>query len=114
MNAFVFYYSLAKQVIRMINQERLLAGLLLGFVLLFVPAICYAGIPWEAPLTQVTNSLAGPVARSLLILAIVSSGVAIAFSEGGSWIRYLMAVVMGGSCIMLAVSFLDIFGTTGG
>ncbi|CVK21537.1 TrbC/VirB2 family protein [Sporomusa sphaeroides] len=104
------------QIIAIISQitgfrrRDLLTGCLIALTVLLFPAVCHAAaVPWEKPFQMVVNSLSGPIARGLLILAIVSAGCAIAFSEGGSWIRYLMGVVMGGALILLAVSFLDIF-----
>ena len=65
----------------------------LGLVFLF-PKVSLAGqqaggqaMPWEGPITSVLNSLTGPVAQALCILAVVALGFGMAFSEGGSTMR---------------------------
>ncbi len=58
------------------------------------------GMPWEGPLQNLVDSLTGPVAKAIGIAAIVSLGVGIAFSEGGSMLRKALFVVLG-----LAITF---------
>ncbi|MGI9507988.1 MAG: TrbC/VirB2 family protein [Geminicoccaceae bacterium] len=43
-----------------------------------------SGLPWETPLQTITDSMSGPVLQSMLILAILVSGVMIAFTEVGA------------------------------
>lgn len=73
------------------------------------------GMPWEAPLQQVLDSLTGPVARAAAIVGIIISGMAILFSEGGGGIRKLAFVGLGIAIMFGAVSFfLTFFGFAGG
>ena len=57
-------------------------------------------MPWEGPLSDLIESLTGPVAKAIGIAAIVCLGIGIAFSEGGSMLRKALFVVFG-----LAVTF---------
>jgi len=72
-------------------------------------------MPWEGPLDQIVQSLTGPVAKGLGVLAIVSVGFAFAFSEGGSTLRRVLGVVLGLSIAFAAAQFgLTFFGFSGG
>lgn len=74
-----------------------------------------SGMPWEGPLQQVVDSITGPVARAAAVIAIVVSGIAIMFSEGGGGIRKLAFVGLGIAVMFAAVSFfLGFFGFAGG
>ncbi len=74
-----------------------------------------SGMPWEAPLQQVVDSITGPVARAAAVIAIIISGVGIIFGEGGGGIRKLAFVGLGIAIMFAAVSFfLDFFGFAGG
>ncbi len=74
-----------------------------------------AGMPWEAPLTTLLNSLTGPVARIAGVAAVVLTGLGIAFSEGGSGMRKLITVFFGLSIAFSAAAFfLPLFGFAGG
>lgn len=74
-----------------------------------------SGMPWEAPLQQITDSITGPVARAAAVIAIVIAGVTIIFSEGGGGVRKLAFVGLGIAIMFAAVSFfLNFFGFAGG
>lgn len=74
-----------------------------------------SGMPWEAPLEQVVDSITGPVARAAAVIGIVIAGVTIMFSEGGGGVRKLAFVGLGIAITFAAVSFfLDFFGFAGG
>lgn len=57
-------------------------------------------MPWEGPLTRISNSLSGPVAKAAGVIAIASTGLALALGESGGLFRRLMQVVFG-----LAIAF---------
>lgn len=86
----------------------------LGVLLLF-PHTSLAGqqggqaMPWEGPITSVLNSLTGPVAQALCILAVVGLGFGMAFSEGGSTMRRAMGLLFGCSIAVTAVTFATTF-----
>ncbi len=74
-----------------------------------------AGMPWEAPLTQIADSLTGPVARVAGIIAIVLTGLGFAFSDGGGTLRRMMGIVFGLAIAFSAATFfLPLFGFAGG
>ena len=71
-------------------------------------------LPWEAPLQRIADSLAGPVTTSVLILAIVVLGFALAFAEGAI-LRRVLGVVLGGTIAAAAASLVSsFFGTVSG
>lgn len=85
---------------------------------LLAPAVAFAGgsgMPWEGWLDQILNSITGPVARAIGVIAIVACGLGIAFSEGGSGMRKLLTVCLGLSIAFTASSFfLGFLGYGGG
>jgi type IV secretion system protein TrbC len=66
-------------------------------------------MPWEGPITQVLNSLTGPVAQAMCILAVVALGFGMAFSEGGSTVRRSLGLLFGCSIAVTAVTFATTF-----
>ncbi len=73
------------------------------------------GMPWEGPLTQILDSLSGPVARIIGVIAIIMTGLGIAFGEGGGGLRKLLFIVFGLSIAFSASTFfLAFFGFGGG
>lgn len=85
------------------------------------PSASFAGagggtaMPWEGPITSVLNSLTGPVAQALCILAVVALGFGLAFSEGGSMMRRSLGILFGCSIAVTAVTFATtFFGFTAG
>ncbi len=68
-----------------------------------------AAMPWEGPIESVLNSLTGPVAQALCILAVVALGFGMAFSEGGGVMRRSMGILFGCSIAVTAVSFATTF-----
>ena len=73
------------------------------------------GLPWESSLQTIVNSLSGPVALLLSPAAIIVTGIAVMFSEGGSMARKAAGVVLGISIVAGATSILtNVFGLTTG
>ena len=71
-------------------------------------------MPWEDPIIRLVESLTGPVAQSLLTLAVLLLGFSFAFSEG-AFMRRILGVVLGGAIAATAASFaLDFFGFASG
>lgn len=66
------------------------------------------GLPWEGPLTTLKNSLSGPVALSISIIAIVIAGCTLIFgSEIDGFARKMIVVVLVIAVIVAANSFLS-------
>jgi type IV secretion system protein TrbC len=57
----------------------------IGAAVVLVPEVAFAagggggGLPWEAPLTTIANSMTGPVAFSLSLIGIVVAGAMLVF-----------------------------------
>jgi len=66
-------------------------------------------MPWEAPLTTIQNSLSGPVAKAVGIIAIVITGLGFAFAEGGSAMRKGVGIVFGLAVAFTATTFISSF-----
>jgi len=70
------------------------------------------GLPWEQPLDAISRSLQSPVAKAVGVIAIASTGLALAMGESGGVFRRLIQVVFGLSIAFAAatwgVSFLGL------
>jgi type IV secretory pathway VirB2 component (pilin) len=87
------------------------------FALLWPAAAFAAGsnMPWEQPLTQILDSVQGPVAKVIAVLIIISTGLALAFGETSGGMRRLIQIVFGLSIAFAAASFfLTFFNFAGG
>lgn len=84
----------------------------------FVMPSVYAaatGLPWESPLQKILDSISGPVAKILGVLAIIIAGFGIAFGESGGGMRRIFQIVLGLSIAFTASSLIvNLFGFTGG
>lgn len=87
-------------------------------VLFLISSSVYAtatGLPWESPLEKILDSLTGPVAKILGVVAIVIAGFGIAFGEAGSGMRRIFQIVLGLSIAFTASSLVvSLFGFSGG
>ena len=79
-------------------------------VLLLAPAAVHAqgAAPWEAPICMVARSLSGPVAKAVAVIAIVITGLMIAFGELGGVFKSLLGLVFGISFALLADQWLGL------
>lgn len=66
-------------------------------------------MPWETPLQTVQESLSGPVAKAVGIIAIVVTALGFAFSEGGSALRKGIGIVFGLAVAFTATTFISSF-----
>ncbi|HEX2562019.1 TrbC/VirB2 family protein [Phenylobacterium sp.] len=74
-----------------------------------------SGMPWEAPLQQVVDSITGPVAQAIAVLCVTVFGLSLAFAEGGSMQRRGLGVLFGLAVAFAAASFfMSFFGFAGG
>ena len=92
------------------------AGAALGFLLICAdPAhAAGSGMPWEAPLTAILESIEGPVARIIAVIIIVITGLSLAFGETSGGFRRLIQIVFGLSIAFAATSFFLSFFSFGG
>ena len=64
-------------------------------------------MPWEGPLDTIMQSLSGPVAKAVGIIAIVLTGLGFAFAEGGSALRKGIGIVFGLAVAFTATTFVS-------
>jgi type IV secretion system protein TrbC len=73
-----------------------------------------SGMPWEAPLQSILESIEGPVAKILATIVIILTGLGLAFGESGGGMRKLLQIVFGLSIAFAATSFFLSFFSFGG
>ena len=98
-------------------RRRLAAPFLLAAVsVLTTPAYASgSSMPWEQPLTQILNSIEGPVAKIIAVMIIIVTGLSLAFGDTSGGFRRLIQIVFGLSIAFAASSFfLTFFSFTGG
>jgi type IV secretory pathway VirB2 component (pilin) len=98
-------------------RHRLALVYAFAFVALATAPACAAGsnMPWEQPLTQILNSVQGPVAKVVSVIIIVITGLSLAFGETSGGFRRLIQIVFGLSIAFAASSFfLSFFQFAGG
>lgn len=86
-------------------------------VVLVLPETAFAagsGMPWEAPLASILESIEGPVARIVAVIIIVITGLSLAFGESSGGFRRLIQIVFGLSIAFAATSFFLSFFSFGG
>jgi len=66
-------------------------------------------MPWEGPLQQIQESLAGPVAKAIGIIAIILTGLGFAVAESGSFMRKGIGIVFGLAIAFTATTFISTF-----
>ena len=72
-----------------------------------------APMPWDTGLANLAENITGPTARALIIIAIVVSGLAWAFTEHGTGGRRLSQIVFGAAIALGSVALLTALGITG-
>ena len=100
-------------------QKAYLAAALAGaLVALMADSAAHAagsGMPWEAPLQRILESIEGPVAKVVAVVIIIVTGLSLAFGDMGGGLRRLIQVVFGLSIAFAATSFfLSFFSFAGG
>jgi type IV secretion system protein TrbC len=74
-----------------------------------------SGMPWEAPLQRILESIEGPVAKVVAVVTIIITGLSLAFGDMGGGLRRLIQIVFGLSIAFAATSFfLSFFSFAGG
>ena len=97
-----------------ILSDRLTRLSLAAFFALAAAAPALAGttggtaMPWEGPLTTIQDSLSGPVAKAVGIIAIVMTGLGFAVAESGSVVRKGIGIVFGLAIAFTATTFMSI------
>ena len=73
-----------------------------------------SGMPWEAPLQRILESIEGPVAKIVAVIIIIVTGLTLAFGETAGGFRRLIQIVFGLSIAFAASSFFLSFFSFGG
>lgn len=90
-------------------------ALLLGLLLAADPAhAAGSGMPWEAPLQSILESIEGPVAKIVAVIIIIITGLTLAFGDTSGGFRRLVQIVFGLSIAFAASSFFLSFFSFGG
>ena len=85
------------------------------FALATAPAYAAgSNMPWEQPLTQILDSIQGPVAKVISVIVIILTGLTLAFGESSGGFRKLIQIVFGLSIAFAASSFFLAFFQFGG
>ena len=92
------------------------AASLTAFAVAAAPAYAAgSNMPWEQPLTQILDSIQGPVAKVVSVIVIITTGLTLAFGETSGGFRRLIQIVFGLSIAFAASSFfLSFFSFSGG
>jgi type IV secretion system protein VirB2 len=92
--------------------------LLLTLIFAFIPLHAWAtstGMPWEGPMNQILNSLTGPWLKFGSVVAIMSTGLALALGETSGFLKKMIMLVLGLSIACAASGWgLSFFGFAGG
>lgn len=99
-----------------VSRSTLKAAALVGTICILAgPAqAAGSGMPWEGPLDQILQSIEGPVAKIIGTMAIIITGLTLAFGDSGGGFRKLIQIVFGLSIAFTATSFFLSFFSFGG
>ncbi len=79
------------------KKKNALSYILLGVLLMMVLApdlfASSTGMPWEAPLTKIKNSLSGPVAGVISLIGVIAAGSMLLFGNSGDFSGTFRAIV---------------------
>jgi len=90
-------------------------ALALGLIIAAGPAhAAGSGMPWEAPLQSILESIEGPVAKIVAVIIIIVTGLTLAFGDTSGGFRRLVQIVFGLSIAFAASSFFLSFFSFGG
>lgn len=93
----------------------ILTATILASALIVHPAhAAGTNMPWEQPLSQILDSIQGPVAKVMSVIVIILTGLALAFGETSGGFRRLIQIVFGLSIAFAASSFFLTFFSFGG
>ncbi len=96
---------------QVVRWRRCLVGGTAGALIAGVAHAQAQGLPWETPLSTLANSLTGPVAKAIGVIALAVTGGMLAFGgELSDFTKRILMVVMALSVMLLANSFMNMFG----
>jgi type IV secretion system protein VirB2 len=90
------------------------AGVILALLTISPAHAAGSGMPWEAPLERILESVQGPVAKIVAVIIITVTGISLAFGDTSGGFRKMVQVVFGLSIAFAASSFFLSFFSFGG
>lgn len=95
-----------------IKENKLVKKITAGSLALQVFAVnsAYAALPWEDPLDTVVESLTGPVAQGVSVIACVVMGGMLAFGELGGVAKRGIMILFGIAMALFASNFITAIG----
>ena len=95
------------------NPKTIVMGMVV--VLCLQASYAFAGMPWESGLCNVMQSMGGPTAKMLVVIAFVVTGALWAFNQVKGLFHDLAGLVAGGSMSIGAVQWVNsgLFTTAG-
>lgn len=86
------------------NRVTMLVGMAIGVLLLIAApdALASNSMPWEGTICKVAKSLSGTTAKAVALIAVVVSGLMLAFMEVGGIFKMAMGLLCGLSMALLA------------
>ena len=89
-------------------------GVILALLTISPAHAAGSGMPWEAPLERILESVQGPVAKIVAVIIITVTGISLAFGDTSGGFRKMVQVVFGLSIAFAASSFFLSFFSFGG
>lgn len=95
-----------------LKRENLMKKIAAGNLMLqiFIAKNAYAALPWEDPLDTVVESLTGPVAQGISVIACVVMGGLLAFGELGGVAKRGIMILFGIAMALFATNFITAIG----
>jgi type IV secretory pathway VirB2 component (pilin) len=90
------------------------SGVMITFLMVSSASAAGSGMPWEAPLQRILESVQGPVAKIVAVIIITVTGISLAFGDTSGGFRKMVQVVFGLSIAFAASSFFLSFFSFGG
>ena len=101
------------------SRGRVLSLAIVAVAFVLLPADLWAGsggdgMPWEAPLESILNSLTGRTGAILTAFMFVAAAVTWGLSRHEEGVKRLFHGAVAGAILMSAVQFADLLGISGG
>lgn len=110
---------LSEKNLQILESLALVSGVIVAVAIVFAaPEVMASGgggnMPWSSTLQKIRDSIQGPVAQTAGIVAVVVTGIAFAFGEGGGWFKKALGILFGLSIAFSAGQMISQLGFSGG
>jgi type IV secretion system protein VirB2 len=113
-----FKRQMSRRHLEIFEHLAVVSGVFVAALVIFAaPDVMASGggqMPWSSTLTKIRDSIQGPVAQTAGIVAVVVTGIAFAFGEGGGWFKKALGVLFGLSIAFSAGQMISQLGFSGG